>query len=67
MRIARLINMGIIIVGCILNCIIVMICFTYSIKVKKSNAEEINSGIVITLITIDMVLFIIYGLTRNIE
>ncbi|MBO5179533.1 MAG: hypothetical protein J6B87_04220 [Clostridia bacterium] len=67
MSVAELFRIGIIIIGCIINCIILITCIKSSIKIKKSNEEEINSEIIIILITINFVLFVIYGLTRNIK
>lgn len=67
MTIAGIIRVGIIIVGCIINCIILITCIVNSIKIKKYNVEIINSNIIIVLITINIVLFVIYGLIRNIK
>lgn len=67
MSVAGLTRIGIIIVGCIINCIILITCIVSSIKIKKKNAEKINSGVIIILITINLVLFVIYGLIRNIK
>lgn len=67
MTIAGLIRIGIIIVGLIINCIILINCVVSSVKIKKKNVDKINSGIIIILITINIILFVIYGLIRNIE
>ena len=67
MSIAEVIRIGIIIIGCIINCIILITCIKCSIKIKKSNEGKINSEMIIILITINFVLFVIYGLIRNIK